>query len=545
MEVSNIMPNNKLNIGLMKKIYIFIHSSGVAFHYYKYQIMRDKKISCALISVYYKDGLAEIVSRLSELGVTIYSTGGTFSFISDLGIPVKSVESLTTYPSILGGRVKTLHPSVFGGILARRDVPGDMEQLSGYDIPGIDLVIVDLYPFAETVANAADEEEIIEKIDIGGISLIRAAAKNFNDVLIISGRPQYGRLLNLLNERHGITSLGERRLFAAEAFMTSSGYDTAIFSYFNREARLPVFRESIDYHYDLRYGENPHQKGIFYGDLGMLFDKLHGKEISFNNLLDIEAAVGLIDEFDGITFAVIKHNNACGVATRGTLHSAWMDALACDPVSAYGGVIICNRNIDKETAQEIDKLFCEIIIAPGYDSMGLEILKQKKNRIILTRKDTGKSVSSHRSLLNGLLWQERDNSTQSEADMKPATEKVPSAAELNDLVFANIIVKHSKSNAIVLARNSQLCASGIGQTSRVDALKQAIQKAGSFGFDLHGAVMASDAYFPFADCVEIAHKAGITAVVQPGGSVRDKDSVDYCNKNGVAMVFTGVRHFKH
>ena len=517
----------------------------MAFHYYKYQIMRDKKISCALISVYYKDGLAEIVSRLNELGVTIYSTGGTFSFISELGIPVKSVESLTTYPSILGGRVKTLHPSVFGGILARREVSEDMEQLSGYKIPEIDLVIVDLYPFAETVANVTDEEEIIEKIDIGGISLIRAAAKNYNDVLIVSGRAQYPALLNLLNGKNGLTSLEDRRHYAAEAFMTSSGYDTAIFGYFNREAKLPVFREAIDDHYELRYGENPHQKGIFYGDIGRIFDRLHGKEISFNNLLDIEAAVGLIDEFAGITFAVIKHNNACGVATRSTLFDAWKDALACDPVSAYGGVIICNRDIDKETALEIDKLFCEIIIAPGYDPEGLEILKQKKNRIILLRKDTGRSVSNYRSLLNGLLWQEKDNSTQVIADMKPVTERVPSGTELNDLVFANIIVKHSKSNAIVLARNNQLCASGIGQTSRVDALKQAIEKAGSFGFDLHGAVMASDAFFPFADCVEIAHKAGITAVVQPGGSVRDKDSVDYCNNNGVAMVFTGVRHFKH
>ncbi|MGD0582857.1 MAG: bifunctional phosphoribosylaminoimidazolecarboxamide formyltransferase/IMP cyclohydrolase [Bacteroidales bacterium] len=508
-------------------------------------MMRDKKISCALISVYYKDGLAEIVSRLNQLGVSIFSTGGTFDFIRGLEIPVKSVESLTTYPSILGGRVKTLHPSVFGGILARRDTPGDLDQLSEYKIPEIDLVIVDLYPFTETLASTASAEEIIEKIDIGGISLIRAAAKNFNDVLVVPGRKQYGDLLKILNEKNGISSLEDRKKFAAEAFMTSSGYDTAIFNYFNGEAKIPVFRESVDRHYELRYGENPHQKGVFFGDIEKLFERLHGKEISFNNLLDIEAAVNLIDEFSGITFAIIKHNNACGVATRTNLMDAWKDALACDPVSAYGGVIISNRKIDKITATEMDRLFCEIIISPGYDEEGLEILKQKKNRIILLRKDTGKLMSGYRSLLNGVLWQERDNSTESISDMKPVTTRVPDESEFDDLVFANILVKHSKSNAIVLARNNQLCASGIGQTSRVDALRQAIEKAKSFGFDLNGAVMASDAFFPFADCVEIAHKAGITAVVQPGGSVRDKDSVDYCNRNGVAMVFTGVRHFKH
>jgi phosphoribosylaminoimidazolecarboxamide formyltransferase/IMP cyclohydrolase len=517
----------------------------VASHYYKYQIMRDKKISCALISVYYKEGLAEIVSSLKKLGVSIYSTGGTFNFISELGIPVKSVESLTTYPSILGGRVKTLHPSVFGGILARRGNSGDMEQLSGYNIPEIDLVVVDLYPFTETVSSVSDEEEIIEKIDIGGISLIRAAAKNFNDVLVISGRSQYGSLLKILNEKNGITTLEERKRFAAEAFMTSSGYDTAIFSYFNREAKIPAFRESIDNHYDLRYGENPHQKGIYYGDIDRIFDKLHGKEISFNNLLDIESAVSLIDEFSGTTFAIIKHNNACGVATRPGLMDAWKDALACDPVSAYGGVIITNTKIDKFTATEIDKLFCEIIISPGYDGDGLEVLKQKKNRIILLRKEAGKLLAGYRSLLNGVLWQESDRSTESVSDMKPVTSRIPDKREFDDLVFANIIVKHSKSNAIVLAKNSQLCASGMGQTSRVDALRQAVEKARTFGFDLSGAVMASDAFFPFADSVEIAHKAGITGIVQPGGSVRDKDSIDYCNQNGVAMVFTGVRHFKH
>jgi phosphoribosylaminoimidazolecarboxamide formyltransferase / IMP cyclohydrolase len=507
--------------------------------------MRDKKISCALISVFYKEGLAEIVSRLNELGVTVYSTGGTFDFIKDLGIPVRTVESLTTYPSILGGRVKTLHPSVFGGILARRENKGDLEQLAAYRIPEIDLVIVDLYPFTETVASTNDEDEIIEKIDIGGISLIRAGAKNYGDVLTVSGRAQYGDLLKLLNEKNGLTSLEDRRHFATRAFMTSSGYDTAIFNYFNREAKMPVLRESIDSHYELRYGENPHQKGVFFGDIEGLFDKLHGKEISFNNLLDIESAVNLIDEFPDTTFAIIKHNNACGVATRSTLIEAWKDALACDPVSAYGGVIITNRKIDRATAEEVDKLFCEIIIAPDFEGEGLTILQQKKNRIILRRKITARRDAGFRSLLNGVLWQEQDNSTQVSADMTPATTRTPLDKELEDLVFANIIVKHSKSNAIVLAKNRQLCASGIGQTSRVDALKQAIEKAKTFGFDLKGAVMASDAFFPFADCVEIANNAGITAVVQPGGSVRDKDSIEYCDRNGLAMVFTGVRHFKH
>lgn len=507
--------------------------------------MREKRISSALISVYYKDGLGEIVSRLNELGIKIYSTGGTYSFIRDLGIPVEAVESLTTYPSILGGRVKTLHPSVFGGILARRDNPQDIEHLEKYNIPLIDLVIVDLYPFEETVAKETEEDIIIEKIDIGGISLIRAGAKNYNDVLIISGREQYGDLLKLLNEKNGSTNSDERRHFAARAFMTSSNYDTAIFRYFNKTEGIPVFRESINSHYELRYGENPHQKGIFYGDISQLFDKLHGKEISYNNLLDIEASVGLIDEFSEITFAIIKHNNACGVASREKLIDAWKDALACDPVSAFGGVVITNRQIDEITAAEIDKIFFEIIIAPGFDHDALNILKQKKNRIILVRKKAERSVSGFRSLLNGVLWQDADLSTESPSVMKTVTARKPDAREFNDMVFANIIVKHSKSNAIVLAKNGQLCASGIGQTSRIDAMRQAIEKARSFGFELTGAVLASDAFFPFADSVEIAHKAGITAIVQPGGSVRDKDSVDYCNNNGIAMVFTGVRHFKH
>ncbi len=507
--------------------------------------MSEKRIQSALISVYYKDGLDNIVRKLHSFDIKIFSTGGTFTFIKELGIPAEKVEDLTTYPSILGGRVKTLHPSVFGGILARRGLKEDLEQLARYRIPEIDLVIVDLYPFEETLKTETDNDAIIEKIDIGGISLIRAAAKNYNDVLIISGREQYQELLALLNNKAGSTSLEERRRFAAMAFQTSSRYDTAIFRYFNRDEGLPAFRESIDTSYPLRYGENPHQKGIFYGDPGQIFDKLHGKEISYNNLLDLDAALNLIDEFGNSTFVIIKHNNACGVATRNNFITAWRDALACDPVSAYGGVIATNTIVDDETAEEIDKIFFEIIIAPGYTQQALGILKQKKNRIILVRKDPLRDEYTYRSLLNGVLWQQKDKSTETAHDMKPVTSRTPGTEEFDDLVFANIIVKHSKSNAIVIAKNRQLYASGIGQTSRVDAMKQAIEKALTFGFDLKGSVMASDAFFPFADSVEIAHKAGITAIVQPGGSVRDQDSIDYCSANGVAMVFTGIRHFKH
>jgi len=513
--------------------------------YHKNQIMRDKRINSALISVYYKDELEVIVRTLNELSIRIYSTGGTYNFIMDLGVPAETVESLTKYPSILGGRVKTLHPSVFGGILARRENPEDAEQLGTYKIPEIDLVIVDLYPFEKTVQSVNIEEEIIEKIDIGGISLIRAAAKNFNDVLVVSGRTQYQRLLTLLKEKKGVTSLDDRKLFAAEAFKTSSNYDTAIFKYFNRSAGIEAFRESIDSSYHLRYGENPHQKGIFYGDQDKLFDKLHGKEISYNNFLDIDASLGLLDEFTDTTYVIIKHNNACGVASRENPADAWKDALACDPVSAYGGVIACNIQVGESEAAEIDKIFFEIIIAPDFTENALQILKQKKNRIILRRKEKTQYQYYFRSLLNGVLWQEKDSSIESASDMKPVTKKAPSPEEIEDLVFANKIVKHSKSNAIVLAKNKQLCASGIGQTSRVDALKQAIEKARTFGFDLNGAVLASDAFFPFADSVEIAQKAGISAIVQPGGSVRDQDSIDFCSSNGVAMVFTGKRHFKH
>jgi phosphoribosylaminoimidazolecarboxamide formyltransferase / IMP cyclohydrolase len=507
--------------------------------------MSEKRIRSALISVFYKDGLDVIVRMLHSLDIKIYSTGGTFSFINDLGIPAEKVEDLTTYPSILGGRVKTLHPSVFGGILARRENAQDLEQLEKYKIPEIDLVIVDLYPFEETLKTVTDNDAIIEKIDIGGISLIRAAAKNYNDVLIISGREQYPGLLAILDENKGFTTLGERRHYAARAFQTSSHYDTAIFRYFNRDEGIQAFRESIDASYSLRYGENPHQKGVFFGDPDLIFDKLHGKEISYNNLLDLDAALSLIDEFESTTFVIIKHNNACGVASRENAVTAWKDALACDPVSAFGGVIVTNVKVDETTAVEIDKIFFEIIIAPEYSPSALVILKQKKNRMILVRKQKGRDEYTFRSLLRGVLWQQRDNSTESAIDMKPVTKRSPRPEELDDLVFANIIVKHSKSNAIVIAKNRQLCASGIGQTSRVDAMKQAIEKAGTFGFDLKGAVMASDAYFPFADSVEIAHKAGITAIVEPGGSVRDQDSIDYCSSNGVAMVFTGVRHFKH
>jgi phosphoribosylaminoimidazolecarboxamide formyltransferase/IMP cyclohydrolase len=507
--------------------------------------MSEKRIKGALISVFYKEGLNDIVRTLHNLNVKIYSTGGTFSFIKDRNIPAEKVEDLTSYPSILGGRVKTLHPSVFGGILARRENPEDMEQMAKYKIPEIDLVIVDLYPFEETVSSTDDGNEIIEKIDIGGISLIRAAAKNYNNVLVISGREQYPDLLKILQEKMGFTTLGERKLFAANAFKTSSNYDTAIFRYFNREAGIQAFRESIDNVYPLRYGENPHQKGIFFGDPGKLFDKLHGKEISYNNLLDIESALNLIDDFSDTTVVIVKHNNACGAASRDNITEAWKAALACDPVSAYGGIITTNRTVDEVSATEMDKIFFEIIIAPKYTQPALEILKHRKNRIILERKAQIKSLYGYRSLLNGVLWQERDNSTESEKDMKPVTPRIPEPSEFNDLVFANKIVKHSKSNTIVIAKDNQLCASGIGQTSRVDALNQAIEKARTFGFDLKGSVMASDAFFPFSDSVEIAHKAGITAIVQPGGSVRDQESIDYCSSNGIAMVFTGIRHFKH
>ncbi len=503
-----------------------------------------KKIKRALVSVYHKEGLDEILMKLHREGVSFVSTGGTQTFIESLGIPCDAVEDLTGYPSILGGRVKTLHPKVFGGILTRRDNEKDNEQITEYQIPEIDLVIVDLYPFEDTVASGAEEQAIIEKIDIGGISLIRAAAKNFNDVVIVASKGQYKPLLQLLDEQGAVTSLQDRKWFAKEAFMVSSGYDSAIFNYFDG-GEGSAFRCAVNDAKHLRYGENPHQKGLFYGNFEEMFEQLQGKEISYNNLLDIDAAVTLIGEFDELTFAILKHNNACGIASRATVLQAWKDALAGDPVSAFGGILITNTLINKEVAEEINKIFFEVIIAPDYDTDALEVLMQKKNRIILIRKESKTSGMQFRSLLNGVLVQDKDLSIQTAADLEPITDKQPSASEVDDLLFANKLVKNSKSNAITLVKNKQLCASGIGQTSRVDSLRQAIEKAASFGFDLKGAVMASDAFFPFPDCVEIADQAGITAVVQPGGSINDKLSVAYCNEHGVAMVKTGVRHFKH
>jgi phosphoribosylaminoimidazolecarboxamide formyltransferase / IMP cyclohydrolase len=507
--------------------------------------MSDIKIKSAFVSVFYKDGLEAIVKKLDSLGVSIVSTGGSYDFITGKGIKAGKVEDITTYPSILGGRVKTLHPGIFGGILARRDNETDMKQIAEYSIPLFDLVIVDLYPFEETVASGASDQEIIEKIDIGGISLIRAGAKNYADVLIVSSRKQYDSLLQMLDRNDGVISEEERYRFALEAFNLTSHYDTAIFSWFNRRNDISAFKKSILTGHQLRYGENPHQKGIFYGDPGLIFEQLHGKEISYNNLLDIDAAITLIDEFEEITCAIMKHNNACGVASRPDLKSAWESALACDPVSAYGGVAITNRNIDETVATEMDKIFLEVVMAPSFTPGAVEILKQKKNRIILHRKSTRADSVSFRSMLGGVLWQERDMVNESAADMKPVTERHPTEEEYKDMVFANRIVRQSRSNAIVLAKGRQLCASGIGQTSRIDALRQAIDKARAFGLPLEGAVMASDAFFPFADSVTTAHEAGITAIVQPGGSVRDQESIDYCNKNNVSMVFTGIRHFKH
>ena len=494
--------------------------------------------------MFHKDGLDEILKKLHSEGVSFVSTGGTQSFIESLGLPCDAVEDLTSYPSILGGRVKTLHPKVFGGILARRDNETDQQQLAQYEIPEIDLVIVDLYPFEETVASGAEEQPIIEKIDIGGISLIRAAAKNFKDVVIVASKAQYQPLLHLLQEKGAETTLEERKWFAKEAFAVSSGYDSAIFNYFD-DRQGSHFRATVDCPMHLRYGENPHQAAKFYGKFNEMFEQVHGKEISYNNLLDVDAAVNLIDEFDELTFAILKHNNACGIASRGNVLEAWKDALAGDPVSAFGGILVTNTAITKEAAEEINKIFFEVIIAPAYEPEALEVLKQKKNRIILVRKEGKSSTMQYRSLLNGVLVQERDLSIQTEVDLEQMSEKRPTATEVEDMLFANKIVKHSKSNAITLAKNKQLCASGVGQTSRVDSLKQAIEKAKSFGFDLNGAVMASDAFFPFPDCVEIADKAGITAVIQPGGSIKDDLSVEYCNQHNLAMVKTGVRHFKH
>ena len=504
-----------------------------------------KKIKTALVSVFHKDGLDEILSMLNADGVKFLSTGGTKSFIESLGYSCQAVEDLTGYPSILGGRVKTLHPKVFGGILNRRDNEGDRQQISQYEIPEIDLVIVDLYPFEATVASGASDEDIIEKIDIGGISLIRGAAKNYNDVVIVASKQQYAPLAEMLRTSGASSTLQQRRWFAKEAFAVSSGYDSAIYNYFAGEDADDL-RIVFNGQRAMRYGENPHQKGFFYGDLNAMFDQLHGKEISYNNLLDIDAATQLMAEFGTEpTFAILKHNNACGVATRPTILQAWTDALAGDPVSAFGGVLISNTEIDETVAEEINKIFFEVIIAPSYTDGALKVLEQKKNRIILVQKQAAPRSRQFRSVLNGALVQDRDTATETPDMLTTVTKVAPTVGQIADLLFANKIVKQSKSNAIVLAKNGQLYASGIGQTSRVDALRQAIAKAQSFGFDLNGAVMASDAFFPFADCVEIADQAGITAVIHPGGSIRDNDSVEYCDAHGMAMVTTGIRHFKH
>ena len=507
--------------------------------------MSEKRtIKNALISVFHKDGLAPIVKKLNELGVSIYSTGGTQSFIEEQGITVNRVEDLTTYPSILGGRVKTLHPNVFGGILSRRELASDKQQLEEYKIPEFDLVIVDLYPFEKTVASGASEQDIIEKIDIGGISLIRAAAKNFKDVLIVSEMSQYAETLEILKNNGASTNMSERKKFAATAFNVSSHYDTAIFNYFNTD-NTPAFKESIREGKTLRYGENPHQSGTFYGNLDAMFTKLNGKELSYNNLLDVDAAVHLIAEFNETTFVVLKHNNACGLASRPNLLDAWTAALAGDPTSAFGGVLITNKEVDLATAEEINKLFYEVLIAPSFAADALELLKGKKNRVLLKQNKVALPKAQFRTALNGVLYQDKDLKSDAITDMVTATKLAPTQQQLSDLVFASKVCKHTKSNTIVFAKGKQLFASGVGQTSRVDALKQAVAKAKNFGFDLNGCVMASDAFFPFPDCVELAGNAGIKAVIQPGGSIKDKLSIDYCNDNNMTMVLTGTRHFKH
>ena len=504
-----------------------------------------KTIQSALISVFDKTGLEPIVRQLHKQNAIIYSTGGTEDFIKNLGIPVVPVEDVTSYPSILGGRVKTLHPKVFGGILNRQDNPTDVEQMKEFEIPQIDLVIVDLYPFEKTVASGASEADVIEKIDIGGISLIRAAAKNFKDTIIVPSVEEYELFLEMITQGNGTTTFEQRKYLATRAFHVSSNYDTAIFKYFNTEDTY--YKESIANGRILRYGENPHQKGFFFGDFDAMFTKLHGKELSYNNLLDVDAAVNLIAEFkdNDPTFAILKHNNACGLATRKTMKEAYVDALACDPTSAFGGVLMANGHIDMSTAKEISSLFCEVVIAPSYDDEALNILQEKKNRIILVINDVPLPQRQVRTCLNGLLVQDKNNITDTKEHLKNVTNTVPTEQEIEDLLFASKICKNTKSNTIVFAKNGTLVASGTGQTSRVDALKQAIEKAETFGFDLHGAVMASDAFFPFPDCVEIAHHVGITAVIQPGGSIKDELSINYCNENKVAMVFTGTRHFKH
>jgi phosphoribosylaminoimidazolecarboxamide formyltransferase / IMP cyclohydrolase len=508
--------------------------------------MANKKLQSALISVYYKDNLEPIIAQLKAQGVKIYSTGGTQQFIEEQGAEVIPVEELTGYPSIFGGRVKTLHPKIFGGILHRRENDSDVSQAVEFDIPAIDLVIVDLYPFEETVASGASEVDIIEKIDIGGISLIRAAAKNFKDVVIVASKAQYGELEEKLKAQDGATTLEDRRYFAAQAFQVSSNYDTHIFNYFNQTENIPALKISESKAKALRYGENPHQAAHFYGDLEALFTQLNGKELSYNNLVDVDAAVALIAEFDGETaFAILKHTNACGVATANTVKEAYQKAFEADTTSAFGGVLITNQNVDLAAAEEMNSLFFEVLIAPSFDDDALTLLKGKKNRILLLQKIQIEGTKQVKTLLNGIIEQDKDLQTETKEDFKVVTKIAPTEEEKNALVFAAKVCKHTKSNTIILSNSSQLFASGVGQTSRVDALRQAIEKAKSFGFDLNGAVMASDAFFPFPDCVEIAHEAGISAVVQPGGSIKDKDSVDFCDAHGMSMVMTGVRHFKH
>ena len=503
------------------------------------------KIKSALISVFDKNGIEAIAKKLNSLGIKIFSTGGTELYLKEIGIPVIKIEDITSYPSILGGRVKTLHPKVFGGILSRRNNEKDTEDINNYEIPTIDLVIVDLYPFEKTVESGESENNIIEKIDIGGVSLIRAAAKNYKDVICVSSKDDYNNFINLLEKNSGEFDENTRRKYAATAFNISSHYDTAIFNYFNNEKN--TYKSSFINGKSLRYGENPHQNGVYFGDFDSLFDQLNGKELSYNNFLDIDSAVNLISEFksDLPTFAILKHNNACGISTRKTVLAAYQDALAGDPISAFGGILICNKTIDHASSEEINKLFCEVVIAPGYDKDAFDLLKSKKNRIILKLKNNNLSKKIVRTCLNGILFQDKDNKTDSIEDFSIPTDKKPSDIEMEDLIFASKICKHTKSNAIVLAKNKQLISSGTGQTSRVDALKQAIEKSKNFNFNLDGSVMASDAFFPFPDCVEIAHKKGIVSVIQPGGSIKDNLSIDYCNKNNISMVLTGTRHFKH
>jgi phosphoribosylaminoimidazolecarboxamide formyltransferase/IMP cyclohydrolase len=505
-----------------------------------------KKISRALISVFYKDNLEPIIHLLAKQNVEFVSTGGTQEFIEKLGYKVTPVEKLTSYPSIFGGRVKTLHPAVFGGILFRREEAGDVKQAAEFNINPIDLVIVDLYPFEETVAKGGSEDDIIEKIDIGGISLIRAAAKNFADVLIVASRNQYPELLELLKSKNVSSELTDRKHFAALAFDVTSHYDSAIFSYFNHDAQITSFKSSHQHGHILRYGENPHQKGIYYGDLERLFEKLNGKELSYNNLVDVDAAVNLVQEFEGEkAFVIIKHTNACGVAIGPSVKEAYLKAFQADTVSAFGGVLATNQTIDLAAAEEINKLFFEILIAPGYEPAALELLKTKKNRILLKQNHLLKATKQFKSLLNGVIEQDVDFKTDSKEDLKTVTKVAPTPSQVNALLFASKICKHTKSNTIILAIDGQMLSSGVGQTSRVDALRQAIEKAGTFGFTLEGAVMASDAFFPFPDCVEIANQHGIQSVIQPGGSIKDQDSIHYCDQHGMSMVFTGFRHFKH